>query len=89
MQKILSTLITEVSTIHPDLIIQVPFSYEADVYLDRNEMVNVRRVWLTDIEEPKELSINKNIPSVDRFLAHIREDARAKAYKQRKQNPVT
>lgn len=88
MQKIKSTLITEVSTIHPDLMIQVPFRYEADVYLEKNEMVNVRRVWLTDIGEHKELSINKNIPSVDRFLAHIREDARAKAYTQRKKNPV-
>lgn len=84
MQKIESTYIQEVATIHPDLIIKVPFQYTAYVYPNEGETVAVRKVSITDNGDIQFLQINKRTPSMERFLANIREDARAKAYKQRK-----
>lgn len=88
MQVIESIYKQEVPTIHPDLIIKVPFRYIAHVHSDEGETVEVREVWIRDLGENQFLPIDKKTPSIERFLAHIREDARAKAYKQRKQNPV-
>lgn len=85
MQIIESTYTQEVSTIHPELIIKVPFQYIAHVHTDEGETVDVREVWITDLGENQFLPINKKTPSMERFLAHIREDARAKAYKIRKE----
>lgn len=86
MQIIESIFKQEVPTIHPDLIIKVPFRYIAHVHTDEGETVEVREVWIRDLGENQILQIDKKTPSMERFLAHIREDARAKAYKQRKQN---
>jgi hypothetical protein len=88
MQIIESTYNQEVPTIHPDLIIKVPFRYIARVYQDEGETVEVIEAWINDLGENKILPIHKKTPSVERFLAHIREHARAKAYKQRKQNNI-
>jgi len=88
MQTIISKYVQELPTIHPELIIQVPFFYKAIVHNDESETVEVRQVFIKDNGENQFLQINKSTPSIDRFLAHIREDARAKAYKLRKQNPV-
>ena len=85
MQIIESTYTQEVATIHPDLIIKVPFQYIAHVHTDEGETVEVKEVLITDLGENQFLPINKSTPSMERFLANIREDARAKAYKQRKQ----
>ena len=84
MQIIESTYTQEVATIHPDLIIKVPFWYIAHVHTDECETVEVKEVSITDFGEIQFLQIKKSTPSMERFLAHIREDARAKAYKQRK-----
>lgn len=86
MQIIESVYTQEVATIHPDLIIKVPFRYIAKVHTDDGETVDIIQVMITDLGEYKMLPINKKTPSMERFLAHIREDARAKAYKIRKQN---
>ena len=84
--KIIESVYTqEVATIHPDLIIKVPFRYIAHVHTDEGETVEVREVWISVLGENQFLPINKSTPSMERFLAHIREDARAKAYKIRKQ----
>lgn len=85
MQIIESTYTQEVPTIHPDLIIKVPFRYIAHVYTDEGETVDVIQVYITDLGEYQMLQIKKKTPSIERFLAYIREDALAKAYKQRKQ----
>lgn len=89
MQKIRSTYIQEVSTIHPELIVNVHFLYEANVHDDEDETVEVDSVIHVDDYGGTKLNIDPKKPSIDRFLAHIREDARVKAYKQRKQNQVT
>jgi hypothetical protein len=88
MQVIESTYNQEVPTIHPDLIIKVPFRYIAQVHTDEGETVEVRQVSITDLGENQFLPIDKKTPSMERFLAHIREDARGKARKQRKQNNI-
>lgn len=88
MQIIESTYNQEVTTIHPDLIIKVPFRYIAHVHQDEGETVDIRQVSITDNGDIQFLPIDKKTPSMERFLAHIREDAREKAYKLRKQNPV-
>lgn len=85
MQKIESTYTQEVSTIHPDLIIKVPFRYTAYVHNDEGETVDIKEVSITDLGENQFLQIHKKTPSTERFLAHIREDARKKAHQQRKQ----
>lgn len=77
--QIESTLIQQVPTIHPDLIIEVPFKYKAVVHDDGYE-VDVIEVHTMDGANAMPLSVNSSIYSIDRFLAHIREDARAKAY---------
>jgi len=84
MQIIESTYIQQVSTIHPELIIKVPFRYIAHVHADEGETVDVGEVSITDLGENEYLNIDNSTPSIERFLANIREDARAKAYKQRK-----
>jgi len=88
MQTIISTYKQKVQTIHPDLIIEVPFFYKAVVHSDEGETVDVIEVSVSDVAEIKFLPIDKKTPSIERFLAYIREDARAKAYKLRKQNKV-
>lgn len=88
MQIIESTYTQEVPTIHPDLIIKVPFRYVAFVYADNCETTDVREVSITDNGDIQFLQIHKKTPTMERFLAHIREDARAKAYKIRKQKSV-
>lgn len=88
MQVIESTYIQEVPTIHPDLIIKVQFRYIANVHSDEGETVDLIEVLITDNGDIQSLQINKSTPSMERFLAHIREDARDKAYKQRKQNLI-
>jgi len=79
MITIISTYVQQVPTIHPDLIIEVPFKYKAVVNPDGYE-VDVIEVHTMDGDNAMPLSVDKNIFSIDRFLAHIREDARAKAY---------
>ena len=86
MQIIESTYTQEVPTIHPDLIIKVPFRYVAHVHTDEGETVEIKKVSITDNGDIRPLRIHQSTPSMERFLAHIREDARAKAYKIRKQN---
>ena len=88
MQIIESTFTQEVATIHPDLIICIPFVYIAYVHSDEGETVDVREVSITDNGDIQFLQIKKLTPSMERFLAHIREDARAKAYKIRKQKNI-
>lgn len=83
MQIIESTYTQEVPTIHPDLIIKVPFRYIANVHTDEGETVDVREVSITDLGENEYLNIDNRTPSIERFLANIREDARSKAYKQK------
>ena len=85
MQTIISTYKQQVQTIHPDLIIEVPFFYKAVVHSNDEETVDVIEVSVSDVSEVKILPIDKKTPSIERFLAYIREDARAKAYKIRKQ----
>ena len=80
MQIIESTYTQEISTIHPDLIIKVPFRYIAHVNNDEGETVDIGQVYITDLGECKLLPISNKTPSMERFLAHIREDARKKAY---------
>jgi len=90
MQKIESTYTQELQTIHPDLIIKVPFQYKAFVYPNEGETVRIAEVFIVDLGDIKPLEIGKKTQSMERFLALIREDARAKAYLLRKQkNPVT
>jgi len=92
MQKveIRSTYTQELQTIHQSLVIRVPFVYVAIVFDDEGESTNVLSVHTFDGAEKIELQINGNSPANARFLALIREDARAKAYLIRKQkNPVT
>ncbi len=86
---IYSTYTQEVPTIHPDLIMKVPFHYHAFVRDDEGETVDVVDVSISDNGNVQFLQIDKKTPSMERFLAHIREDARAKAYKQRKQELYT
>lgn len=88
MQVIESTYTQEVATIHPDLIIKVPFRYIAKVHANEGETVDIIQVWINDIGENQILKIDKKTPSMERFLAHIREDARANAYKIRKQKNI-
>lgn len=85
MQIIQSVFNQEVPTIHPDLIIKVPFRYIAKVHANEGETVDIIQVWINDLGENQILQIDKKTPSMERFLAHIREDARANAYKLRKQ----
>lgn len=86
MQKIeiSSTYYQELQTIHKSLVIRVPFVYVAYVYDDEGETTRVLSVHTFDGSEKIELQINGTSPGAERFLAHIREDARAKAYTQRK-----
>jgi len=80
MTTIISTYTQQVPTIHPDLIIEVPFKYKAVVHPDGSE-VDVIEVHTIDGANAMPLSVDKSVHSTDRFLAYIREDARAKAYK--------
>lgn len=66
------------------MIIKVPFRYIAYVHADEGETVDVREVSITDLGENESLNIDSRTPSIERFLANIREDARSKAYKQKK-----
>lgn len=79
MITIISTYTQQVSTIHPDLIIEVPFKYKAVVNHDGYE-VDVIEVHNMDGANAMPLSVDKSVYSTDRFLAYIREDARTKAY---------
>jgi len=79
MTTIISTYTQQVTTIHPDLIIEVPFKYKAVVHPDGSE-VDIIEVHTMDGANAMPLSVDKSVYSTDRFLAYIREDARAKAY---------
>ena len=84
MENIASTYTQMVSTIYPDLIIKVRFRYFATVHEDDGETVTVHEVSFTDESGTSILPIDKKTPDIQRFLAHIEEDASIKIHKQRK-----
>lgn len=83
--EIQATYKQELSTLHPDLILEVEFKYRAFVH--KNEEVTVLGVWHIDGEEAISLRVTPTSggeSSMFRFLANIREHARIVAYKQSK-----
>lgn len=84
MQKITATYKQQLQTIHPDVLIDVPFRYAATV--DQDEEVEIQWVQLIDGIPQQNIRITGNSEDMRRFLATIREHARETAYKIRKEN---
>lgn len=84
MQKITATYKQQIQTIHPDVLIDVPFRYAATV--DHNEEVEIEWVQLLDGIPQPNIRITGSDEGMRRFLASIREHARETAYKIRKAN---
>lgn len=73
-----------IQTAHPDLILEVPFRYQADV--QNNEEVEILEVIDVDGNRLRTGAKSNNEDYMHRFLANIREHARAEAYKLSKKN---
>lgn len=84
MQKIVAIYKQQVSTIHPDTIIEVPFRYSATI--DDDENVDIEWVQLLDGIPQPNVRITGKDQGIKEFLAFIREHARETAYKIRKKN---
>lgn len=79
-----STYTQQVETIHPDVLIDVPFIYLASV--DEQEEVEIKYVFMIDNGQKFPVRIipkSESESSLLKFLANIREHAREKAYKQK------
>ena len=73
-----------IQTVHPDLILEVPFRYQADV--QKNEAVEILEILDVDGNRLRTGAKSNNEDCMHRFLANIREHARNEAYKLSKQN---
>lgn len=85
-----STYTQKVETIHPDVIIDVPFIYLASVN-QKNEEVEIKYVFLVDGQGKIPVRITPKSEfesSLLKFLANIREHAREQAYKQKQSSHV-
>ena len=80
VRRIESIFREQVSCLHPDTIIEIPFSYVANLDTETEE-VEVLSVSLIDNGELVPLRITGNDTALNQFLASIREHARVAVYK--------